>query len=728
VILKQNSTHQFNLTLDSVIRLCVNLNLVNRFSFTCVLFVLSFVSFSQISIPSTAAVTENFDAMAASGTAALPANWKISVAGAAAPTWSAGGNFTAVNFQASSGAPATGGRYNWGTTAATDRSLGIMSSGSYASPNSIMAFYRNTNASNLTQLSVSYKGERYRVNTAAASIQFFYSTDGTTWTAVAAGDIAAASFPTGASAYTFGAPLVVNVAAFNITGLNIANNGNIYLRWNLNTTGGNSQGIGIDDVSVTATFATSNTITTGTLTGAPFAVDCTTSASGTVDFTSTGTFNAGNVYTAQLSSSAGSFASPLSIGTLSSTANSGTINITIPATTASGAGYKIRVVSSTPSVIGTETAAFTITLSGGPCGGGGGGVLFTETFDEAANSTTGVDNTGGVSWTATCPGSADAGDYNKVVSGKLEAQDSNGPAFFETNSINTTSCDEGFYIKLDITESGTMEECDGVNGTTAVDWVSLEYSIDGGAWLGPANSYDCTAPTSNTTTAITDGDGNLAYQSPCITAGAGLRLRLTTQTWAADEVWTIDNIEVGCMSCILPVELTYFEAECNDNSTEVRFSWQTYSEKNNDYFIIQRTADGVTFEDLERVEGSGSTSVIKEYEASLPFNRFETFFYRLKQVDFDGKATYSKLTSPICTYDESSITIYPNPSQGNFVIQGYEEGSRFDVYDKLGSLIYTLHSDGFSSKIDLSAYASGIYFVRVISSASNETFKVQVIK
>ena len=77
-----------------------------------------------------------------------------------------------------------------------------------------------------------------------------------------------------------------------------------------------------------------NTITTGAVNTAPFDVECATpiTASGTVDFTSSGTFNGGNIYTAELSDASGSFASPTSIGTLTSTANSGTINITIPST------------------------------------------------------------------------------------------------------------------------------------------------------------------------------------------------------------------------------------------------------------------------------------------------------------------------------------------------------------------------------------------------------------
>ncbi len=213
-------------------------------------------SWAQIGLPNATPVTENFNSMGSSSTASLPANWKISVAGAAAPTYAAGGNFTAVNNQASSGLPNAGGRWNWGTTAATDRALGTMTSGSYANPNSIMAQYRNTNGTFLTDLAISYSAERYRINTSGVNISFYYSLDGTNWTAVPAGDVAAASFPPAANSYTFGTPLTIPVS-FNITGLSVANAGDIYLRWEIfGSPATNSQGVAIDDVSVTATFAT----------------------------------------------------------------------------------------------------------------------------------------------------------------------------------------------------------------------------------------------------------------------------------------------------------------------------------------------------------------------------------------------------------------------------------------------------------------------------------------
>ncbi len=116
----------------------------------------------------------------------------------------------------------------------------------------------------------------------------------------------------------------------------------------------NDDGAGVDPSfavdNITLSTPTSNTITTGTITGSPF---CACSAMN-VPFTSTGTFTAGNIYTAQLSDAVGSFAAPVAIGTLVSVANTGTIACTIPCGTPTGTGYRVRVISSTPPITGTD--------------------------------------------------------------------------------------------------------------------------------------------------------------------------------------------------------------------------------------------------------------------------------------------------------------------------------------------------------------------------------------
>jgi len=235
----------------------------------------------QTGVPDATPVTQDFNAMS-TGTA-LPANWRMQHS--ATPTW--GGGTTTLGQAANSGSPNTGATYNWGNTAGTDRSVGAMTSGTFSSPNNLMGYYKNTSASNITNLSISYTGKRYRINTAVASVQFFYSLDGSNWTPITSGDIAPASFPTGADAYNFTPGLVVTVPSFNISGLSIIPNGNFYLRWNINTTGSNSQGIGIDDISVTATLGPASPLLSATTLTA-FGSQCINGTYGPNTFTVTG--------------------------------------------------------------------------------------------------------------------------------------------------------------------------------------------------------------------------------------------------------------------------------------------------------------------------------------------------------------------------------------------------------------------------------------------------------
>jgi hypothetical protein len=195
------------------------------------------------------AITENFDSIGATATASLPADWLMTAAGNTAVSWADPTNLTATTLQASSGSPTGGGRYNWGQSP-TDRAIGFMTSGSYASPNSILAHFSNNTGSAIDQLSVSFDYERYRINTAPAAVSFLYSTDGATWIAAPGGDSGA--FSTGASAYGFGTLVSSVPASVTLSALNLGPGADFYLRWIFATNGSNSQGLGLDNFSLTA--------------------------------------------------------------------------------------------------------------------------------------------------------------------------------------------------------------------------------------------------------------------------------------------------------------------------------------------------------------------------------------------------------------------------------------------------------------------------------------------
>jgi hypothetical protein len=187
-----------------------------------------------------------------------------------------------------------------------------------------------------------------------------YSTDGGgTWT------------PTGTS--------YVNVSTWTQTSVtlpawNNATSLKFRFRWQ-NSAVGNDPAFAIDQLSVTGIAGSFASITTNAINAATWCFN--TAANVTVNFDVTGTVNAGNIYTAQLSNAAGSFASPTSIGSLTSSASGAlSINGVIPGGTPAGSGYRIRVVASDPVTTGTDNgtnlsifAQPTITIIGNPADG-----------------------------------------------------------------------------------------------------------------------------------------------------------------------------------------------------------------------------------------------------------------------------------------------------------------------------------------------------------------------
>lgn len=202
---------------------------------------------AQTPIPQGSPIKENFNATASG--LALPANWKVSAAGQGpTATWAAG--LTSVTQAANSGSPTSGGSYNWGTTAGADRAVGFMASASYASPNAVMAYFRNASGATITSLTISFSVERYRVNTSGFSLDFSSSENGTAWTSRSAGNISPGLFASGASGYTFATPATITKTV-TLSGLNIADNADIYFRWVFtDAAAANAQGLGLDDVSI----------------------------------------------------------------------------------------------------------------------------------------------------------------------------------------------------------------------------------------------------------------------------------------------------------------------------------------------------------------------------------------------------------------------------------------------------------------------------------------------
>jgi len=134
----------------------------------------------------------------------------------------------------------------------------------------------------------------------------------------------------------------------------------------------------------------------------------------------------------------------------------------------------------------------------------------------------------------------------------------------------------------------------------------------------------------------------------------------------------------------LPIELLSFTAA--PEGTAVKLSWSTASELNNDYFVVQHSVDGETWEDVLTEKGAGDKSTRTNYEGTDNRAHLGTSYYRIKQVDRDGKYSYSQIKR-VEVAEKLGLKAYPNPvTSGSFhVVTGFEiEAENIQLVDMMG--------------------------------------------
>jgi hypothetical protein len=127
----------------------------------------------------------------------------------------------------------------------------------------------------------------------------------------------------------------------------------------------------------------------------------------------------------------------------------------------------------------------------------------------------------------------------------------------------------------------------------------------------------------------------------------------------------------------LPVELLSFDAQCADQDIIVR--WTTASEHNTLNFIVQRSEEGTTWNDVQTVEAAGNSNTVLDYAIQDMGAARGTKYYRLMQTDQDG---VQKIYGPIltnCGSDALSFLTFPNPSTDEFTILFGAEDIHGDV-------------------------------------------------
>jgi hypothetical protein len=187
---------------------------------------------------------------------------------------------------------------------------------------------------------------------------------------------------------------------------------------------------------------------------------------------------------------------------------------------------------------------------------------------------------------------------------------------------------------------------------------------------------------------------------------------------------------------IVPVELISFTASTSGNN--VLLNWSTASELNNKGFEIERSSVNGHWSLVGFVEGNGTTTEQKNYsykDSSLTSGKY---FYRLKQIDYNGRFRYSQevevdLSNPFRYSLEQN---YPNPFNPITKIQfavGNRQFVSLKVYDILGRQVATLVSEekslgSYTIEFNAGELSSGIYFYQLKAGDFISTKKLVLLK
>ena len=174
----------------------------------------------------------------------------------------------------------------------------------------------------------------------------------------------------------------------------------------------------------------------------------------------------------------------------------------------------------------------------------------------------------------------------------------------------------------------------------------------------------------------------------------------------------------GCVDTVLLEVVTTLPVVWSKNLTTrkekniISLSWSVAQQINNEKFIIEHSLNGSNFKPIGEIKGEGNTSHEINYDYIHQSPYIGVNYYRIKQVDYDGKYEYSNIASIEHQPTEKKlISVYPNPVVDKLTIQS-THFIKLKIYNHFGSLIKQIELTEGNNEIDMSKLKEGIYIFR----------------
>lgn len=173
--------------------------------------------------------------------------------------------------------------------------------------------------------------------------------------------------------------------------------------------------------------------------------------------------------------------------------------------------------------------------------------------------------------------------------------------------------------------------------------------------------------------------------------------------------------DITVQGVALPVSFSGFTAK--GEGCAVNLNWTTATEVNNKLFQVERSADGKAFKAIAELKGAGNSSQPLKYAYvdKDPLNGHN--FYRIRQIDFDGKSKYSAVEQVQVNCYQETVRVYPNPAEQVAYVSGLKDKAIVEVFDVSGKRVLVKETQGSTEGLNLSGLASGTYHVRIAKGA-----------
>ena len=180
----------------------------------------------------------------------------------------------------------------------------------------------------------------------------------------------------------------------------------------------------------------------------------------------------------------------------------------------------------------------------------------------------------------------------------------------------------------------------------------------------------------------------------------------------------------------LPIHLVGVDAKPNNSSVSV--TWTTATEANNSYFAIERSANGKDFQTIGTVRGAGMSATEKNYQFTDATPLRGINYYRLKQMDFDGRSEYSEIKA-VKMSSGGLVSLRPTEASEQLVITLQEAqigNSELAIFDQLGRVIYrtNIAEGSLEALVNVGNFNAGAYFVRVGTGSESSVLRFIKIK